>query len=59
ASETDTISQQLRSSRLWTDEHTNMLVRACVKHNVGNWKAILDDPSFKFDNYTGIDLRDK
>ena len=59
----------------WTAEETDMLVKGCrlvrsvsvglpttltsPKHGVGNWKAILSDPTLQFDNRSPVDLKDR
>ncbi|KZT00243.1 uncharacterized protein LAESUDRAFT_732459 [Laetiporus sulphureus 93-53] len=43
----------------WTMEETQMLVNGCNKWGVGNWKSILNDPEFKFDNRSPVDLKDR
>jgi hypothetical protein len=30
-----------------------------TQHGVGNWKAILNDPSLHFDNRSPVDLKDR
>ncbi|KAL1740503.1 hypothetical protein HDZ31DRAFT_7525, partial [Schizophyllum fasciatum] len=43
----------------WTPEETQMLVEGCNRHGVGNWKAILSDPTLTFDNRSPVDLKDR
>ncbi|TFK62088.1 hypothetical protein BDN72DRAFT_903520 [Pluteus cervinus] len=43
----------------WTPEETQMLVDGCNRHGVGNWKAILSDPTLQFDNRSPVDLKDR
>ncbi|KZT68621.1 hypothetical protein DAEQUDRAFT_692283 [Daedalea quercina L-15889] len=43
----------------WTTEETQMLVDGCNKWGVGNWKSILNDPQFKFDGRSPVDLKDR
>ncbi|KAI8992843.1 hypothetical protein BD414DRAFT_458162 [Trametes punicea] len=43
----------------WTMEETQMLVAGCNKWGVGNWKSILNDPEFKFDGRSPVDLKDR
>ncbi|TFY67224.1 hypothetical protein EVJ58_g1781 [Rhodofomes roseus] len=43
----------------WTTEETQMLVDGCNKWGVGNWKSILNDPLFKFDGRSPVDLKDR
>ncbi|KAJ6457618.1 hypothetical protein C8R45DRAFT_563505 [Mycena sanguinolenta] len=45
--------------RKWTPEETQMLVDGCRIHGVGNWKAILSDPSLSFQNRSPVDLKDR
>ncbi|KAI1790844.1 hypothetical protein LXA43DRAFT_890168 [Ganoderma leucocontextum] len=40
-------------------EETQMLVAGCNKWGVGNWKSILNDPEFKFDGRSPVDLKDR
>ncbi|TBU52575.1 hypothetical protein BD310DRAFT_831898 [Dichomitus squalens] len=40
-------------------EETHMLVAGCNKWGVGNWKSILNDPEFKFDGRSPVDLKDR
>ncbi|KAI0729161.1 hypothetical protein C8Q72DRAFT_952112 [Fomitopsis betulina] len=43
----------------WTTDETQMLVDGCNKWGVGNWKSILNDPQFKFDGRSPVDLKDR
>ncbi|KAL0952900.1 hypothetical protein HGRIS_007118 [Hohenbuehelia grisea] len=43
----------------WTDDETQMLVRGCQKHGVGNWKTILSDKTLQFDDRSPVDLKDR
>ncbi|KAI0641054.1 hypothetical protein C8Q79DRAFT_920329 [Trametes meyenii] len=43
----------------WTMEETQMLVAGCNKWGVGNWKSILNDPGFRFDGRSPVDLKDR
>ncbi|TFK80293.1 hypothetical protein K466DRAFT_504161, partial [Polyporus arcularius HHB13444] len=43
----------------WTMEETQMLVAGCNKWGVGNWKSILNDPDFRFDGRSPVDLKDR
>ncbi|KAJ7278860.1 hypothetical protein C8J57DRAFT_1573660 [Mycena rebaudengoi] len=45
--------------RKWTPEETQMLVDGCNTHGVGNWKAILSDPSLSFAGRSPVDLKDR
>lgn len=48
-----------RPRKKWSEEETQMLVTGCNIWGVGNWKAILNDPSLKFDNRSPVDLKDR
>ncbi|EMD35191.1 hypothetical protein CERSUDRAFT_116659 [Gelatoporia subvermispora B] len=48
-----------KQRKKWTQEETQMLVAGCNKWGVGNWKSILNDPEFKFDNRSPVDLKDR
>ncbi|KAI0370955.1 hypothetical protein BV20DRAFT_994328 [Pilatotrama ljubarskyi] len=48
-----------RPRKKWTMEETQMLVAGCNKWGVGNWKSILNDPEFKFDGRSPVDLKDR
>ncbi|OCH87178.1 hypothetical protein OBBRIDRAFT_736609 [Obba rivulosa] len=48
-----------KQRKKWTAEETQMLVAGCNKWGVGNWKSILNDPEFKFDNRSPVDLKDR
>ncbi|CCM02282.1 uncharacterized protein FIBRA_04369 [Fibroporia radiculosa] len=48
-----------KARKKWTMEETQMLVNGCNKWGVGNWKSILNDPEFKFDNRSPVDLKDR
>ncbi|KAF8508081.1 hypothetical protein JB92DRAFT_2955228 [Gautieria morchelliformis] len=54
-----TPGQEKRQRKKWTMEETQMLVDGCNKYGVGNWKIILNDPTFTFDNRTPVDLKDR
>lgn len=34
-------------------------LRLCSQWGVGNWKSILNDPEFRFDNRSPVDLKDR
>ncbi|KAJ2759586.1 hypothetical protein IWQ56_005701, partial [Coemansia nantahalensis] len=53
------INEIRRLARKWTDEETDNLLQGCSKYGVGAWKKILDDPNFKFNNRTSVDLKDR
>ncbi|KAI0298962.1 hypothetical protein B0F90DRAFT_1912401 [Multifurca ochricompacta] len=48
-----------KARKKWTMEETQMLVEGCNRHGVGNWKAILNDPTLHFDNRSPVDLKDR
>ncbi|KAF8902860.1 hypothetical protein CPB85DRAFT_1457627 [Mucidula mucida] len=48
-----------KARKKWSPEETKMLVDGCNKHGVGNWKTILSDPEFQFDNRSPVDLKDR
>ncbi|KAI0270672.1 hypothetical protein BC834DRAFT_525533 [Gloeopeniophorella convolvens] len=48
-----------KARKKWTMEETQMLVEGCNRHGVGNWKAILNDPTLAFDNRSPVDLKDR
>ncbi|KAI0776703.1 hypothetical protein BD413DRAFT_602229 [Trametes elegans] len=48
-----------KARKKWTMEETQMLVAGCNKWGVGNWKSILNDPDFKFDGRSPVDLKDR
>ncbi|KAJ1675884.1 hypothetical protein EV182_000375 [Spiromyces aspiralis] len=48
-----------RVARRWSDEETEALIKGCIKHGVGAWKRILDDPEFVFNDRTSVDLKDR
>jgi len=44
---------------IWSREETLDMLAGCEKHGIGNWKKILDDPTFGFDNRSAVDLKDR
>ncbi|TDL26941.1 hypothetical protein BD410DRAFT_800034 [Rickenella mellea] len=48
-----------RQRKKWSEEETKMLVKGCNSWGVGNWKAILNDPTLKFDSRSPVDLKDR
>ncbi|KAH9916411.1 uncharacterized protein BXZ73DRAFT_105849 [Epithele typhae] len=48
-----------KARKKWTMEETQMLVAGCNKWGVGNWKSILNDPEFRFDGRSPVDLKDR
>lgn len=45
--------------RKWSEEETNHLLLGVSRHGVGKWTSILEDPSFKFNDRTAGDLKDR
>lgn len=43
----------------WSEEETKALIDGCQVHGVGNWKKILTDPNYRFNNRTAVDLKDR
>ncbi|KAG5513344.1 hypothetical protein PMAC_001407 [Pneumocystis sp. 'macacae'] len=43
----------------WTIEETNDLLHGCSTYGVGNWKKILHDSRYRFNNRSPIDLKDR
>lgn len=43
----------------WSEEETKALIDGCKMHGVGNWKKILTDPHYRFNNRTAVDLKDR
>jgi hypothetical protein len=48
-----------KTRKKWTEEETNNLLLGVYKHGVGRWTDILEDPSFWFNNRSGVDLKDR
>ncbi|KAF9459396.1 hypothetical protein BDZ94DRAFT_1312417 [Collybia nuda] len=55
----DSRFQEKKQRKKWSPEETQMLVDGCNRHGVGNWKAILGDPTLTFDNRSPVDLKDR
>ncbi|KAF9261030.1 hypothetical protein L218DRAFT_1002152 [Marasmius fiardii PR-910] len=55
----DDVLTEKKQRKRWSPEETQMLVDGCNKHGVGNWKTILGDPEFMFDNRSPVDLKDR
>ncbi|KAH8601950.1 hypothetical protein B0O99DRAFT_607809 [Bisporella sp. PMI_857] len=51
--------RDVKARKKWTEEETNNLLLGVHKHGVGRWSDILDDPSFKFNKRSGVDLKDR
>lgn len=43
----------------WSEEETKALIDGCKMHGVGNWKKILTDTRYRFNNRTAVDLKDR
>lgn len=52
-------TKKRRIRRKWTEQETNALIRGCREHGVGNWKKVLDDPKYKFNDRSAVDLKDR
>ncbi|KAI9883254.1 MAG: hypothetical protein M1823_004973 [Watsoniomyces obsoletus] len=48
-----------RQRRKWTPQETQALLQGVAEHGVGNWKKILADPKYSFNDRSGIDLKDR
>ncbi|KAG9296194.1 hypothetical protein G9A89_014786 [Geosiphon pyriformis] len=48
-----------RPRRFWSEAETRDLSNACLKHGVGAWKKMVEDPEYNFSNRTAVDLKDK
>lgn len=53
------VATEKKLRKKWTKEETDMLVKGCNIHGVGNWKTILNDPTLRFDNRSPVDLKDR
>ncbi|KDQ16885.1 hypothetical protein BOTBODRAFT_30261 [Botryobasidium botryosum FD-172 SS1] len=53
------IATAKRPRKMWTQEETQNLVDGCNIWGVGNWKAILNDAQFKFQDRSPVDLKDR
>lgn len=51
--------KDVRARKKWTEEETNNLLFGVSKHGVGKWTDILEDPSFSFNDRSGVDLKDR
>jgi hypothetical protein len=49
----------VRTRKKWSEEETNTLLLGVAKHGMGNWKDILDDSTFPFNNRSATDLKDR
>ncbi len=43
----------------WSGAETNDLLKGVAKHGIGNWKLILDDPGYHFNDRKPTDLKDR
>lgn len=43
----------------WTEEETKQLLLGVKKHGIGNWKRILEDKEFKFNNRKAVHIKDR
>ncbi|KAI9645318.1 hypothetical protein NHQ30_006054 [Ciborinia camelliae] len=43
----------------WSEDETNNLLLGVHKYGVGKWTDIVEDPSFAFNNRSGVDLKDR
>ncbi|KAI5801435.1 hypothetical protein DFH27DRAFT_58288 [Peziza echinospora] len=57
--DTKVLNKGQKVRRKWTDDETKYLFEGCFRYGVGNWKKMLDDPEFKFDNRSSVDLKDR
>ncbi|KAK9448719.1 uncharacterized protein V1518DRAFT_418009 [Limtongia smithiae] len=53
------LPQKRKTRTKWTDSETNDLLRGCNTYGVGNWKKILQDTQFTFNNRSAVDLKDR
>ena len=59
ATRKENFKRDVRARKKWTEEETNNLLRGVSKHGVGRWTDILEDPSFSFNDRSGVDLKDR
>jgi hypothetical protein len=55
----ETLKRDVKARKKWTEEETNNLLLGVSKHGIGRWTDILEDPSFSFNNRSGVDLKDR
>lgn len=55
----ETVKRDVKARKKWTEEETNNLLLGVSKHGIGRWSDILEDPSFSFNNRSGVDLKDR
>jgi hypothetical protein len=48
-----------KARKKWTEEETNTLLLGVAKHGTGSWTDIIKDPSFKFNERSALDLKDR
>ncbi|QSZ31062.1 hypothetical protein DSL72_000623 [Monilinia vaccinii-corymbosi] len=51
--------RDVKTRNKWSEEETNNLLLGVHKYGVGKWSDILEDPSFTFNNRSGVDLKDR
>ena len=59
AARKDKVKKDVKARKKWTEEETNNLLLGVSKHGVGRWTDILEDPSFSFNDRSGVDLKDR
>lgn len=60
ALENPSTDYKVRRLRLtWRPDETDDLLDGCRKYGIGNWKKILSDPSYRFQNRSAVDLKDR
>ncbi|KAI8096375.1 uncharacterized protein BX664DRAFT_323864 [Halteromyces radiatus] len=52
-------TESKKRRRRWGDDETDALIIGCMKHGVGNWQAIIKDPTLTFDRRSAVDLKDR
>ncbi|CAD6447809.1 301202b4-6c7b-4128-8029-eb6ef9b408b1 [Sclerotinia trifoliorum] len=51
--------KSVKARNKWSEDETNNLLLGVHKYGVGKWMEILEDPSFAFNNRSGVDLKDR
>lgn len=59
ATSKEDLKKDVKARKKWTEEETNNLLLGVSKHGVGRWTDILEDPSFLFNERSGVDLKDR
>lgn len=59
ATSKENLKRGVKPRKKWTEEETNNLLLGVSKHGVGRWTDILEDPSFSFNDRSGVDLKDR